>query len=106
MEINEISTFIEYEEKRLENYYKEKDKNEITMAMGFKVIEEIGELFDQILANKGYQRKEKLDKLNKDEIKKEFADVLFTVLLLAKRFNINIEDAIKIKMEEIKNRTY
>ncbi len=105
MELDEIDKFIEFEEKRLIEYYK-KDKNEVTMAMGFKVIEEVGELFDEILVHKGYQRKEKLNQLSKDGIEKEFADVIFTILLLAKRFNINIENAIKIKMEEIKNRKY
>ena len=76
------------------------------MAMGFKVIEEIGELFNEILTNKGYQKKEKIDNLNKEEIKKEFADVIFTILILAKRFNIDIEKAIEIKMNEIKKRFY
>lgn len=106
MELQEINEFIEYEEERLENFYNKRNKEEITMAMGFKVIEEIGELFDQILSHKGYQRKDKLNKLDKEEIKKEFADVIITVLLLAKRFDFDIEDAIKIKMEEIKNRDY
>ncbi len=106
MEIEEINKFIEEEIKRLEKYYKDKDNNELTMAIGFKVVEEIGELFNEILKHKGYQRKEKLDKMNKKDIKTEFADVIFTVLILAKRFDIDIEDAIKIKMEEIKKRDY
>lgn len=106
MEIKEINTFIDQEIKRLEEYYKAKDKNELTMAMGFKVVEEIGELFREILGHKGYQTKSKLDKLDKEEIKKEFADVIFTTLILAKRFDVDIEHAIKIKMEEIKKRDY
>jgi len=106
MEMQEIDTFIDTEIKRLEKYYEGKGIDELTMAMGFKVIEEIGELYDQILTHKGYQRKDKLEKLDKEEIKKEFADVIFTILILARRFNINIEEAIKIKMEEIKKRVY
>jgi NTP pyrophosphatase (non-canonical NTP hydrolase) len=106
MDIKEINYFIESEIKRLESYYSKKDKEELTMAMGFKVVEEIGELFNEILAHKGYQRKDKLDKLNKEEINKEFADVIFTILILAKRFNIDVEQAIRIKMEEIKKRSY
>ena len=98
MEINEI--------KKLEEYYTEKDKGELTMAMGFKVVEEMGELFNEILSHKGYQRKEKLDKHDIKNVEKEFADVIFTVLILAKRFNIDIEKAMKIKMEEIKQRVY
>lgn len=106
MEIKDLSKFIDSEIKRLEDYYKDKDKDELTMAMGFKVVEEIGELFSELLAHKGYQRKEKLDKLNKEEIKKEFADVILTVLILAKRFDVDIESALKIKIEEIKKRAY
>ncbi len=34
MEIKEINEFIENEIKRLEDYYKDKDPNELTMAMG------------------------------------------------------------------------
>ncbi len=106
MEIEEINKFINEEIKRLEEYHSEKDKDELTMAMGFKVVEEIGELFEEMLKKKGYQRKDKLEKQSEEEIKKEFADVIFTVLILAKRFDIDIEDAIKIKMSEIKKRKY
>ncbi|MEK6886016.1 MAG: MazG nucleotide pyrophosphohydrolase domain-containing protein [Nanoarchaeota archaeon] len=106
MEIKEINNFIDGEILRLEDYYKAKDKNELTMAMGLKVVEEIGELFKEILGHKGYQSKSKLDKLDREEIKKEFADVIFTTLILAKRFNVDIEEAIKIKMAEIKKRDY
>ncbi len=104
--MKEINEFIENEIKRLEEYYSEKDSNELTMAMGFKVVEELGELFEEILKNKGYQRKDKLDSMDEDEVKKEFADVIFTLLILAKRFDVDIEKSIKIKMEEIKNREY
>jgi NTP pyrophosphatase (non-canonical NTP hydrolase) len=106
MEMKDVNRFIECEIQRLEEYYKDKDKNELTMAMTIKVIEEIGELFQEILSHGGYQRKDKLDKLNKKDIEKEFADVMITLLILAKRFDVNIEDALKIKIEEIKNRTY
>ena len=106
MEIREINEFIKQEIKKLESYYDDKDEKELTMAMGFKVVEELGELFNEMLGHKGYQRKDKLENLNKEEIKKEFADVIFTILILAKRFGVDIEDAIKIKMQEIKRRVY
>ena len=106
MEIKEINQFIEEEIKKLEEYYKDKDKDELSMAMGFKVIEEVGELFQEILSHKGYQSKEKLEKFDKEEIKKEFADAIFTILILAKRFDVDIEEAIQIKIKEIKKRKY
>lgn len=106
MELKEINQFIETEIKRLEKYYEGKEENELTMAMGFKVIEEIGELFHEFLSHKGYQKKDKLNNLDKKEIQKEFADVIITILIMAKRFDVNIEEAIKIKIEDIKNRKY
>lgn len=106
MEIKEINKFLDKEIKRLEEYYSKKDKDELTMAMGFKVVEEIGELFNELLYYKGYQRKDKLDKWNKEDLKKEFSDALFTILILAKRFDVDIEEAVKIKIEELKKREY
>jgi NTP pyrophosphatase (non-canonical NTP hydrolase) len=106
MEIKDINRFIEEEIKRIEEYYKDKNKEELTMAMGFKVVEELGELFNEMLASKGYQRKDKLKEINDGEIKKEFADVIFTILIIAKKFDVDIEEAIKIKMEENKKRAY
>ncbi len=106
MEIREINQFIEKEIKKLEKHYNDKDDKELTMAMGFKVVEELGELFEELLKHKGYQRKSKLDNLNEKDLKKEFADVIFIVLTIAKRFGVDIEEAIKIKMEEMKKRDY
>lgn len=91
---------------RLEEYYGDKDKNELTMAMGFKVVEEVGELFECLLTSKGYQRKTKLENWDEEELRKEFADVIFTILIMAKKFDVDIEEAIKIKMEELRGRDY
>ncbi len=104
MEIKEINEFIESEIKRLEERYSDKDDKELTMAMGFKVVEEIGELFEELLKHKGYQRKS--EHFDEENLKKEFADVIFIVLTIAKKFNVDIEEAIKIKMEEMKKRDY
>jgi len=106
MEIREINEFIESEIKRLEEYYGDKDKNERTMATGFKLVEEVGELFEALLAKMGYQRKSKLKDVKPKDLEKEFSDVIFTTLILAKKFNIDIEESIKLKMEEVKNRRY
>lgn len=106
MKIEEINSFVDEEIKKIESYYGKKDKQELTMAMRLKVGEELGELFQEILANKGYQRKDKLEKMKREDIEKEFADVIFTVLILAKRFDVDIEKAINIKMNELRNRSY
>jgi NTP pyrophosphatase (non-canonical NTP hydrolase) len=104
MEVSEINNFIESEIKKLESHYSHKDGEKLTMAMGFKVVEETGELFNELLSHEGYQRKDKLEKFKIEDLEKEFADVIFSTLILAKRFHVDIEKAMKIKMSELKNR--
>lgn len=106
MSLEEINQFIEEERKRLEKYYGDKEDSELTMATGFKLVEEMGELFNELLTYKGYQRKDKLENFDMKNLEKEFADVIFVTLILAKRFNIDVEKAIKIKMAEVKGRVY
>ena len=69
MEIKEIKDFIEWEMKRIEKMYIEKDRNDLKMAMGFKLVEEMGELFEALLKTKGYQRKEKLQNFTQNREK-------------------------------------
>ncbi len=106
MELKELNEFIDEEIKRLKEYYQLKEDEELTLAMAIKIGEELGELYNEVLAHKGYQRKDKLENLNKKEIENEIADVIFTILILSRRFNINIEEALKEKMNKIKNRSY
>lgn len=106
MKIEEINSFVDSEIKRLEEYYSLKGHEELTLAMTLKIGEEVGELFNEVLAHKGFQRKDKLKKLDKKEIESELADVLFTTFILSRRFNININDAITEKMNKIKKRIY
>lgn len=106
MNIKELEQFIEEEIKKLVNYYKNKSDEELTLAMTAKMAEEMGELINEILSHKGFQRKEKLENLKKEELGKEFADVLVTALILAKRFDIDIEAALKKRMNKLKERSY
>ena len=106
MKIEEINQFIEKEIERLKGYYKLKSEEELTLAMALKLGEEVGELYNEILAHKGYQRKEKLNKFNKNEIGNEIADVIFVTFILSKVFNIDIEDSLNEKMKKIKERIY
>ena len=106
MEINEISEFVDGEILRLREMYSSKSDEELTLAMTIKMGEEMGELFNQVLAHKGFQRKDKLNTIDKEEIEHEIADVLITTDILSKRFNINIEEALKKKIAKIKGRSY
>ena len=106
MEFKDINKFVDGEIKRLENYYDLKADEELTLAMALKIGEELGELFNEVLAHKGYQRKSKLDKLDKKEIEGEFADVVLTTFMLARRFNIDLGSALKDKIDKIQSRNY
>ena len=106
MEFKEINSFVDGEIKRLEKYYDLKDDEELTLAMALKIGEELGELFNEVLAHKGYQRKSKLDKVDKKEIEDEFADVILTTFILVRRFNIDLGSALKDKIGKIQGRNY
>jgi NTP pyrophosphatase (non-canonical NTP hydrolase) len=66
--------------------------------------EEAGELCEEVLAHNSLQRKDKLDRHNEDNLQGEFADVLITTLLLAKTMKINVDKALKGKIEKINER--
>jgi len=63
------------------------------------LVEEIGEIGREI--NNQRLRPEKFDKEN---FKKEFADTLLFLLYLAEIYNVDIQKAIKEKMNELKKR--
>jgi len=52
----------------------------------------------------GYGRKEKLEKFSPEDLEQEIADVLFSVMMIAKSLNIDVEKAMSNKMKIIKNR--
>ncbi len=106
MDLKEINAFIDSEIKRISEYYNTRDEEELTLAMTIKMGEEMGELYNEILAHKGFQRKDKLEKMDVKEIENEIADVVFTTFILARRFNIDIEKAINDKISKLKERKY
>lgn len=69
-----------------------------------KLNEEVGELCNDILSILQLQRSSKLEKFEKDNIYQEFADVLITLLQLAQYANVDVERAVKDKLEKIKSK--
>ena len=105
MEIKELMDFITLEDKRLkEKFGHYADEEKRTLARTVKVGEEFGELCDEILSKMSLQRKEKLTKSDKENLEKEFADVIITTLLLAKSIDIDVAKAIENKIIEINGR--
>lgn len=64
-----------------------------------KIVEELGELSDEILTSMNLQRGSKIDKFSHQNIEDEFADVLASLVLLAVELDIDIEEVMKRKIE-------
>jgi len=56
---------------------------ELALAINTKIMEEFGELSDQLLGYFKLQRHDKLHKYSKEELEKELFDTLFTVIGIA-----------------------
>lgn len=70
------------------------------LARSAKVAEEYGELIDEILGSLGLQRQDKLDKLDKENLKKEYGDLVLTVFLLGLSLDLDIKQVISDRLEE------
>ena len=105
MNLKDLLKFIETEDKRLKKYYGGyTDREKRILARTVKLSEELGELCSAVLAFNSMQRKEKLDGYDAENLSEEFADVLITVLLLAKAIDIDIEKALDKKINKINGR--
>jgi len=105
MEFTELLKFIDLEDQRLKNYYGNYiDEEKRILARTVKLTEELGELCNEVLAANSLQRKQKLDKTDKNNLGEEFADVIITALLLSKSMNIDIEKVLQDKIIKINER--
>lgn len=106
MTLEELIQFINQVDKKLIDYYGDRkiDKEKMVLYRTVKLGEEFGELCDEILSSSASQRKEKLNRVKKNNLPDEFADVLFTTLLLARSMDIDMEKAIKSKIRKINKR--
>lgn len=105
MHLKDLRIFIKKEDKRLRKshgYYKDEEKR--ILARTVKLGEEMGELCDEVLSFNAMQRQDKLVKHEASNLSEEFADVIITTLLLAEVMNVDIEKALKQKMQKIDKR--
>ena len=75
-----------------------KNKQHRTFARTMKVVEELGELSDELLTSMNIQRNSKIAKFSHQNVEDEFADVLGSLVLLAIELEINIEEVMKRKI--------
>ena len=91
MEIKEAQTIVNKRIQELGGYWQ-------PLSMLARITEELGELARAI--NLKYGEKKAKSKEDGREIEKELADVAFTLLAISNKCDINLENALKKKMEE------
>lgn len=81
-----------------------KNQQQRIFARIMKIVEELGELADEILTSMNLQRRSKIAKFSRENLEDEFADVLGSLILLAIEMDIDVEQVIKKKIEFTKLR--
>jgi len=105
MDFSTLLNFIKTERGRLASTTgKYEDAEKEIFARTVKIGEEFGELCQEVLFHANLQGKHKEGKFDKNNLANEFADVIFTTLLLAQDMNIDIEKALENKITKIEKR--
>jgi NTP pyrophosphatase (non-canonical NTP hydrolase) len=81
-----------------------KDHNQRVFARTMKIVEELGELSDEILTSMNLQRNSKIAKFSRENLEDEFADVLASLILLSCELNIDVEKVIQKKIDFTRQR--
>ena len=75
-----------------------KDGQQRIFARTMKIVEELGELSDEILTSMNLQRNSKIAAFSQQNIEDEFADVLASLILLANELEIDVEEVMRRKI--------
>lgn len=81
-----------------------KNSSQRVFARTMKIVEELGELADEILTSMNLQRESKVAQFSQENVEDEFADVLGSLVLLAIELDIDIEKVIKKKIDYTRQR--
>lgn len=81
-----------------------KDHDQRVFARTMKIVEELGELADEILTSMNLQRNAKIEAFSRENIEDEFADVFASLILLANEMNLDIETVMKRKLQFTRDR--
>jgi len=106
MTLADLLTFVDEQDRSLIERFGHtvSTKNELIFARMIKLMEEVGELSNEVLASNGDQRAEKLATYDRQNLAHEIADVVIVALLLAKSLDIDVEEALGAKMHKIRTR--
>jgi NTP pyrophosphatase (non-canonical NTP hydrolase) len=75
-----------------------KDRQQQIFARTMKIVEELGELADEILTSMNLARDTKVAAFSRENMEDEFADVLASLILLSRELEIDVEQVIKKKI--------
>jgi len=81
-----------------------KSKMKRVFARTMKIVEELGELADEILTSMSLQRESKIAQFSKENLEDEYADVLGSLILLGIELDIDIEKVMKKKLKFTRQR--
>ena len=104
MKFSDLPAWIEKQSGRLRAQYPNEDEEKRTYVRTIKLVEEVGELCNEILIAGDQQRPSKAENHDKDNLSHEFADVLIVTLLLANQLGVDVEKALESKIEKINAR--
>lgn len=106
MELKELHDYVKFEDQRLRDLYPYGSDKELVLHRMCKLTEEVGELSEQVLKSLSFQRKEKMLDVKRGDLEDELVDVLITAFLLGESLSVDMEKAIGVKVDKIKNRNY
>jgi NTP pyrophosphatase (non-canonical NTP hydrolase) len=81
-----------------------KNKEQRVFARTMKVVEELGELADEILTSMNLQRESKIAKFSKENVEDELADVMASMVLLAMELDIDLDKVMEKKIRYTRER--
>jgi NTP pyrophosphatase (non-canonical NTP hydrolase) len=90
--------------KFLNRHWPLRGKKQRIFARTMKVVEELGELADEILTSMNLQRNSKIAAFSRENLEDEFADTMACLFLLANELDIDVETVMKRKIAFTKER--
>lgn len=99
--IGGLLTKLQKIDKKLAKNYSILNKEKRILAGLAKVVEELGELSNEVLASMKLQSNKKLKSFKKKNLEKEFSDVFITLMLLGITLDVKIEKALLKRIKSI-----
>jgi NTP pyrophosphatase (non-canonical NTP hydrolase) len=104
MTLNELVSSYKVISEFLNQRWPLKSHDQRVFARTMKIVEELGELADEILTSMNLQRNSKIKAFSRQNIEDEFADVFASLILLANEMDLDLEKVIKRKLEFTRDR--